>query len=195
MADAWHAGAMDFDLFLRSLESEFDARRREEADALVNELADAERVSVVLAHRLASARGRRIGATLRGGLLVEGVVLDARTNWVLIDEDAGRSLIPASALVAVRGLGVGVDDHARVGAGLGISSVLRELAEERIPVVVDHDAGRCRGRILAVFGDHFDLEANSAAEAFDSRDSAPRAVLSLATAGVRRIRGAVSERG
>lgn len=184
---------MDFELFLRSLESEFDAHRREEADALVAELADAERVSVRLAHRLASARGRRIGATLRGGLTVEGVVVEARTNWILIAEDTGRGLVPTSAIVAVRGLGVGVDDHARAGAGLGISSVLRSLAEERIPVVVDHDAGRCRGRVLAVFGDHFDFESNSAEEAVDSRDAAPRAVLSLVTAGVRRIRGALSE--
>lgn len=185
---ACQCGGVDFDLFLTTLEAEFDARLREEAEGLVVELADAERASLRLVDRLLAARGRALDLVLRGGDRVSGRLVDATRHWVVVAEGRGDSLVPVPAIVAVRPLGAGAADAEGVRAGLGMSSALRGLAERRIGVVVDHDAGRHAGVVVEVFSDHFDMEIEAPGGALDSRDRAPRTRLALVTSGVRRIR-------
>ena len=98
---------MDFDVFLNSLESAFDELRRQEADALVTELADAERISVNLAQRLVANEDVRISLVLRGGVRIDGVLVDAGTTWCVVREGADDSLIPLSAVVAASPLSNG----------------------------------------------------------------------------------------
>lgn len=180
---------MNLDLFLRSLESEFDARRRADADALVDELAQAERVALALADRIAAREGEALRVIVRGGEPLEGLLVHARKGWILLRDDLGDALIPLSAIVAASPLGMSAD-CSRATAGIAISSVLRALANERMPVVVDHDAGRHAGVILGVFTDHFDMEANAPGTVIDSRDRSPGGRFGLAHSGIRYVRTA-----
>lgn len=180
---------MDLDLFLRSLESEFDARRRADADALVDELAQAERVALALADRMAAREGGALRVIVRGGELVEGRLVRARKGWILLRDGLGDALIPLSAIVAANPLGMGAD-CSRATAGIAISSVLRALADERRAIIVDHDAGRHSGVILGVFADHFDMEVNARESLIDSRDRAVSGRFGLAHSGIRYVRTA-----
>ncbi len=180
---------MDLELFLRSLESEFDARRRADADALVDELAQAERVALTLADRIAAREGEKLKVILRGGESIEGALVRARKGWILLRDARGDALIPLHAIVAASPLGMSAD-CSRASAGIAMSSVLRALANARIPVVVDHDAGRHVGIILGVFADHFDMETNAGETMIDSRDRSPRARLGLAHSRIRYVRTA-----
>ena len=69
---------MDLELFLHSLEAEFEARRREEHDELVGELADAERASVRMADRIVQANGKNIALILRGDQHVSSRILELK---------------------------------------------------------------------------------------------------------------------
>ncbi len=178
---------MDLELFLHSLEAEFEARRREEHDELVGELADAERASVRMADRIVQASGKNIALILRGGQHVSGRILDATRNWLVIRESSGASLVPLGAIEAAWPLKAGCE-LGGVRAGLGISSALRGLATQGVPVVIDHDAGRHAGIIREVFADHFDLELSPPAQDLDCRDRRPRQRITLVASGIRRVR-------
>lgn len=178
---------VDLELFLHSLEAEFEARRREEHDELVSELADAERVSVRLADRIVQASGKSITLILRGGQHVRGKILDATRNWLVIRESSGVSLVPLGAIEAAWPLKAGCD-LGGVRAGLGISSALRGLATQGSPVVIDHDAGRHTGIIREVFADHFDLDISPSTHELDCRDRRSSQRITLVTSGIRRVR-------
>lgn len=178
---------MDFDVFLSSLESAFDELRRQEADALVTELADAERMSVNLAQRLVANEGARISLVLRGGVRIDGVLVDAGTTWCVVREGVGDSLIPLSAVVAASPLSNASPETERITRTVGIGRILRELQERGYTVVIDHDAGQHKGRVRGVYADHFDIDA-PAVSGMDSRDRRLSAVVSLVTAGIVRIR-------
>lgn len=185
---------MDLELFLRSLEAEFDARRRQEADDLVEELAEAERSSVRLAERLLRARGASVALILRGGLRLNGRIVDAARNWLVLREGTGASLVPLGAIVAAWPLGAG-GESGGVRAGLGITSALRGLASRGEPVVIDHDAGSHTGVIRDVFADHFDIEASPSIRDVDSRERRAGLRIALVTSGIRRIRSVDPTRG
>lgn len=179
---------MDLELLLADLSSRFDAQRREDLEALGAQLADAERVAVTLADRLAAVRGRRVTVLVRGGTRVQGVVVDVAREWLLV-RGAGRidSLIPLAAVVSVWPLvGVAPPVGRAVGA-VGIGHALRELAELEVPVAVDHDAGIHHGLVVAVYADHFDLETRTLPRGEDSRDAGPVLPMAMTLDGVRRI--------
>lgn len=185
---SWHPWKVDFELFLRSLESEFDANLRAESDALVEELADAERVSITLADRLTQMQGNEIEVIVRGGLRAQGRLIEVRTTWILLAEDQADSLIPIRALVALGTLGIAGPPEKARATRIGISTALRALAAARIPIVVDHDAGRHSGLVHAVYADHFDMETGASHGVLDSRDRVCTKKMALVTAGIRRIR-------
>lgn len=178
---------MDLELLLADLSSQFDARRREEIDALSAELTDAERVSITLASRMRASRGRELTVLVRGGMRLRGRVLDAAREWVLLRRGRGDDLVPLSAVVAVWPLGgVGAEEE-RVGGRVRIGHALRELSDQGVPLVVDHDAGVHHGVIVAVFADHFDLESVPDGRGGDSRDLVGSVRMTLSLGGVRRI--------
>lgn len=179
---------MDFDLFLADLEGRFDAERREQAEALVVELADAERADVTLAARMLAGAGRPLTVLLRGGERIAGTVLDVARTWVLVGAAAGESLIPVSAIAAVWPLAGSTVDEGSVANAVGIGHILRDLAERGIEVVVDHDAGVHQGTVSAVYADHLDLEARVDASGLDARDRGGSQMLTLPLSGIRRIR-------
>ncbi len=179
---------MDLDVFLMDLAGRFDAERRVEADALVDELTDAERSSVTMAARLLAMEGEPLTLLLRGGERVRGRVVDVARTWVLVGTDPGQSLIPLGALAAVWPLGGAVADESSVAHSVGVGHVLRELGDRGVEIVVDHDAGIHVGVVAAMLADHLDLDVATGGSVVDARDRVGRIRLSLPLAGVRRIR-------
>ena len=75
-----------------------------------------------------------------------------------------------------------------VRAGVGVGHVLRELGARGVGVVIESDAGDHRGVIDAVFSDHVDLILDGGSLSDDGRDDHREVVISLALAGLRRLR-------
>lgn len=186
-AYVWHRRGMDMSAFIAELEARFDDERGRDLDALIDELTDAERASVTLSARLAGADGD-ITLALRGGLTVTGSVLDSTRSWVLLRGSLDDSLIMLSAIVAAWPLGRSVARESSVRGGVGVGHVLRELGARGVGVVIESDGGDHRGIIDAVYADHVDVALDGEAFTYDGRDEAGGVTVSLALAGLRRLR-------
>ena len=186
-AYVWHRRGMDMSAFIAELEARFDDERGRDLDALIDELTDAERASVTLSARLAGADGD-ITLALRGGLTVTGSVLDSTRSWVLLRGSLDDSLIMLSAIVAAWPLGRSVARESSVRGGVGVGHVLRELGARGVGVVIESDGGDHRGIIDAVYADHVDVALDGEAFTYDGRDEAGGMTVSLALAGLRRLR-------
>lgn len=178
---------MDMYAFMDELEARFDEERRREIDELIDELTDAERASVTLSARLAGADGR-VTLALRGGSVVVGEVLDATRSWVLLREGAGDSLVMLSAVVGAWPLGRSVARESSIRGGVGVGHILRELCARAANIAIDSDCGDHRGIIDAVYADHVDVALSGAALGYDGRDDEHGQTISLALAGLRRLR-------
>ena len=173
--------------FLAELEARFDEARERELEDLIDELADAERASVTLSARLAGSDGC-VTLMLRGGGVVTGTILDSTRTWILVRGGEGDSLVMHAAIVGAWPLGRSAVREGGVRAGVGVGHVLRELGACGVGVVIESDAGDHRGVIDAVFADHVDLILDGGSLSDDGRDDHREVVISLALAGLRRLR-------
>ena len=178
---------MDMHAFMDELEARFDEVRSRELEELIDELTDAERASVTLSARLAGADGL-VNLALRGGSVLVGQVLDSTRSWVLVREASGDSLVMLSALVGAWPLGRSVARESSVRGGVGVGHVLRELCARGVDVAIDSDCGDHRGIIDAVYADHVDVALDGEAFTYDGRDERGGMTVSLALAGLRRLR-------
>lgn len=183
----WHRRDMDMSGFLAELEARFDEARERELEALIDELTDAERASVTLSARLAGSDGP-VTLMLRGGGVVTGTILDSTRTWILVRGGEGDSLVMHAAIVGAWPLGRSAVREGGVRAGVGVGHVLRELGARGVGVVIESDAGDHRGVIDAVFSDHVDLILDGGSLSDDGRDDHREVVISLALAGLRRLR-------
>lgn len=173
--------------FLAELEARFDEARERELEDLIDELTDAERASVTLSARLAGSDGS-VTLMLRGGGVVTGTILDSTRTWILVCGGEGDSLVMHAAIVGAWPLGRSAVREGGVRAGVGVGHVLRELGACGVGVVIESDAGDHRGVIDAVFADHVDLILDGGSLSDDGRDDHREVVISLALAGLRRLR-------
>lgn len=176
---------MDLEILIADLSGRFDAHRRAELDDEADDLAHAERATVTLASRLAGATGTVVSVVLRGGEIVSGRLIEAAVTWILLKEELGSSLVPIDAVVAAHPLGGAEGAMDRIGRKLGIGRVLRELADAGEVVVIDHDAGRHRGRIVATYRDHVDLTVIS--DGSGARDPLRGVEVALNLRAIRRV--------
>lgn len=183
----WHRRDMDMSGFLAELEARFDEARERELEDLIDELTDAERASVTLSARLAGSDGP-VALMLRGGGVVTGTILDSTRTWILVRGGEGDSLVMHAAIVGAWPLGRSAVREGGVRAGVGVGHVLRELGARGVGVVIESDAGDHRGVIDAVFSDHVDLILDGGSLSDDGRDDHREVVISLALAGLRRLR-------
>lgn len=183
----WHRRDMDMSGFLAELEARFDEARERELEDLIDELTDAERASVTLSARLAGSDGP-VTLMLRGGGVVTGTILDSTRTWILVRGGEGDSLVMHAAIVGAWPLGRSAVRKGGVRAGVGVGHVLRELGARGVGVVIESDAGDHRGVIDAVFSDHVDLILDGGSLSDDGRDDHREVVISLALAGLRRLR-------
>lgn len=177
---------MDLETLLADLSSRFDADRRGELSDEAEDLAAAERVGITFDMRVHAAVGSVVSLWLRGGQRVVGRLVDSGRGWVLLDEGWREALVPCRALVAAQQLGGGgISPEGDLGVSIG--HVLREISREGVNVVVEHEAGMCRGRICAVYRDHIDLEVDASGAGVDTRDRVVAGVLSIHLEGIKRL--------
>lgn len=155
---------MDLESLLTDLESSFDAERRADLSAQAVELAQAEQASVSLAQRMRGVMGRTVHLTTRSGAAVDGVLLQVREDFVLVQEQAqAQALVPLAAVVAVWPLGgVALEPQAR-DRRTSLAAALREMARRRVTVRLVLLGGEVVGRPVRVGADHLDLVVGSAA--------------------------------
>ena len=103
-------------------------------------------------------------------------------------EASGDSLVMLSALVGAWPLGRSVARESSVRGGVGVGHVLRELCARGVDVAIDSDCGDHRGIIDAVYADHVDVALSGAVVGYDGRDDQEGQTVSLALAGLRRLR-------
>lgn len=127
------------DLF-RDLEAQLEAAEQAELAAEVADRTRAEAARLRMADRLAPAAGHGVRLHVRGAGQVSGRLVSVGSEWLLLDESGRQVLVPLRAVLAAGGLGrLSRDPEApvgRVAARLGLSSALRGVARDRLPVSV-----------------------------------------------------------
>ncbi|MFC8191326.1 hypothetical protein ACFUMH_06635 [Cellulomonas sp. NPDC057328] len=156
---------MRWERLFADLEGQLAAGAAEQGRWDVADLVRAERAQVGLVDRLRAAVGARVRVRLAdGGEPLEGEVVDAGTDWLLLGV-AGhrRAVVPLTALDVVSGLPVAVAPPAgRVESRLGLAHVLRALARDRATVTVRTRGGMLTGRVERVGADHVDVTPDAA---------------------------------
>ena len=148
-----------WDQLFADLEHQLAAERAQEARWEVAELVRTERAAVTTADRVRDAGGSVLRVHVAADEVVEGTVVDAAAQWLLIDVGQGRrALVPTAAMCVVDGLGRRAAPPAgRVESALSLGHVLRALGRDRAVVAVRTAAGEVVGRIDGVGADHLDL--------------------------------------
>jgi hypothetical protein len=144
-----------------------------EAAELATEVSDRTRREVGqlrLVDRLRPALGATVGVTARGIGTVRGRLLDAGTDWVLLQEEGARELLlPAAALLSLTGIGGASEvpgSEGEVTKRLDLRWALRGLARSRCGVqVVLTDGVVLAGTLDRVGADHVDLAEHAPGEA------------------------------
>ena len=154
---------MEWDALLADLESRFDAERRAELAAASADLAEAELAGIRILDRLRNAVGAELHMRTLSGFAVDGRLLRAGGEVLVIDEGEGlRTLVPVRAIAVVSPLPgpAPVADPARSGAGgPGLAAVLRTLARQGARVRLLLAAGEVVGRLSRVGADHVDVRS------------------------------------
>lgn len=190
---------MRWEKLFADLEARWSAMADAEFAAEVADRVRSEIARVATGDRLRAGRGSFVRLQLLGGTVVEGTLRSVGPDWLLVaDQGAGgvEVLVVTRALAAVSGLGRGGAAPAPVGAAgaggavgarLDLAYALRQIARDRLPVVVTLlDATAVVGTIDRVGLDHLELAEHPAAEVRRAREiSATRLIPTGAVAAVR----------
>lgn len=146
MGDRWEALFAD-------LTAELDAAEAAELDAEVRDRTRREQAATTLADRLNAAIGGLIAVSTTAGRH-HGTLADAAPGWLRIDD----TLIPATAVRSVQGLGPHAEPASQVTQRLSFGYALRALARRRVEVTVTlTDGTTLNGTFDRVGADHADL--------------------------------------
>ncbi|WP_028046837.1 hypothetical protein [Cellulomonas sp. URHE0023] len=149
---------MRWEQLFADMEAQLAAGRLADLRADVSELARAERGSVMLSARLRASVGQRLRVRVEGGEPVDGTVLEAAPEWLLLAAPARRALVPLAAVAAVEGLATdSAPPPGVVESRLGLGQVLRALSRDRVGVRVAAGGSELIGRIDRVGADHLDV--------------------------------------
>lgn len=144
---------MRWDDLFQDLESMADAQEREREHEEAAELVVAERSRIQLAERVAPGDVVTVAVP---GEEHHGRVEDAAQTWVLLAARSGRVLLPWSAVAWIEGAGrVRAEEGA--ARSVGITHVLRELADREVRVRVNAAGRIAVGQIDAVGRDHLEV--------------------------------------
>lgn len=151
---------MRWDALFLDLEAQMGAAEDAQFQADVSDRTRSERASIELAERLLSARGEPVTLTLRHGETVQGIVVDAAVQWLLLGATGPQTLVPMRAVALVSGLAPRTTHLSDVDRRLGIGHALRALARDRARVIVDYGAGEVTGLIAVVGADYVEISTS-----------------------------------
>src|SRR3954466_13022518 len=142
-------------------EAEAAAERAEPASR-----ARAERGAIRLADRLGGALGQPVTLHCPGARQLSGVLTDMGADWLLLEEEAGReALVATAAVLAAAGLGRQTAVPPQGGvvrASLDLRRAARALARDRSAVqVVLEDGGVLTGTVDRVGKDFLELAGHA----------------------------------
>ena len=148
------------------LQAQFEAEESAEDRVTGASRARAEVGAVQLTQRMRGSIGMPLTVRCRGAGPVVGTLTDVGVDWLLLDDEQGRSLLVASATVrTVAGLGrrTAVEEDGAVRARMDLRWALRGLARDRSPVqVMLDDGGVLTGTLDRVGADHVELAEHPA---------------------------------
>lgn len=182
---------MRWDDLFRDLEAQLAAAGAAEMEAEVADRTRREAAQLTLLDRLRAATGRRVAVRVHGLGLVEGLLAEVGSQWLLLDEGAGREIVlPLTAVLSLSGLSAWTDVPGSAGqvfVRLGLGSALRAIARDRAPVstwLVDGSV--VSGTIDRVGGDFVEVSTHAAGEARRREDvTSVRTLPFVALAAVR----------
>lgn len=154
-----YGGAMDerWDLLFADLEA-MAAPSLDEDE--IPDLVEAERVSVLLADRLAGVTGHAVDLTTVTGARIVGTLRENAPDWVAIVSGPVLHVVPRTAIRWVRAL-EGPSQPATGVVRIGLAAIVRRLARSGLPVLADLAGTTVRGTIAAVGADHCDLATDA----------------------------------
>lgn len=149
---------MRWDALFSDYEGQMTAARDDDWRAEVADRTRGERAAVQLAARLGGAHGTQVSITLTDGTTVAGHARDSAHSWVLLEDDVSRHhVIPAHAIVMVRGVARVARHLSEVERRLDFTHALRALSRDRAHARVRTVGGEVSGVIAAVHADHIDI--------------------------------------
>lgn len=151
------------------LEAQWEQAHREGLDAEVADRSRRESALVGMRDRLCAAVGGHVSVSLGAGGAVEGRLVDAGPDWLLVAETGQwEVLVPFGGVVSVTGLTTWtepVGSGGAVGARLDLRWALRGLARSRAGLrVVLRDGTRLAGTLDRVGSDHVELAEHALGE-------------------------------
>ncbi len=173
------------------LEAQFDAAEAAELAGEVAERTRREAALLRLVDRLRPAAGQPVTVHVPGTGPLRGQLRDCGTDWLLLEEAAGREvLIPLAAVLGVGGLGARAASPAEenhVAKRLDLRWALRGLARNRSGVALGLvDGSVVSGTLDRVGADHLDIAEHGAGE--PRRASAVRQVRLVPLSAVALVR-------
>lgn len=144
------------------LEAQFAAADLVAIEQEIAERARTEQSAVSMLDRLRGQRGVSLRIRTLGGLVFDGPLRHVGSEWVVLETGSGAALVPVAGIAVVEGLGRQARvERSTVSARLGLGSVLRAFARDRVILSV-HLAGggsRIDGIIDRVGRDFLELAA------------------------------------
>ncbi len=157
-----------WDALFADLEAAAEAQNRLAFEADLADQVRAERAAITLTDRLRAQTGSRLACHLVDGDWIEGVLVDAGADWLLLRSGPGgrrQCLVPVLAIGSLTGLSRGAAAPGVVARRLRLSVVLRALATARATVAMRLRSGQTLvGTIDRVGADHVDLALHPADE-------------------------------
>ncbi len=144
---------MRFSRLFDDLEAQMTSSEREKFRADVASRARSERADVTFADVLASAEGASVRVGIRGGTVIDGIVIEASRAWIVIEAAGTDVLTPASAIVWIQTATNAAAPPSRVWDAVGVGHALRALSRDRSRIIIATEAGDVSGLIAAVGAD------------------------------------------
>lgn len=158
--------AMRWSELFDDLEAQLAAQEVAERRGEVAEHTRASLGRVSLAERLLADREAHVRVSLRGALVLQGVLVEVASEWLLLQDErprAGEVLVVTTSLLSVQGL-TGRSDRGRahrVERSLDLRQALRALSRDRAVVRIrDLEGGVTLGTIDRVGADHLDVSTH-----------------------------------
>ena len=158
---------MRWDRLFRDLEAQLEMADAAELDAEVSDRTRRESALVALVDRALGAAGSRVSVRTAGTGVVQGVLLDVGSEWLLLAEDGGReALLPLPAVLSLSGLGLPTAvPGGPVFTRLGLAAALRAIARDRAAVSVGLvDGSVLTGTVDRVGADFVEVSVHGAGE-------------------------------